>query len=103
MKLLCPRCEKPMEPEHECRRKLSRRFFFGLLAAPLASKLVDVSPPLSVERYMSSLDLLSSFRAVYEQHRCASLCGLHIASQGTLRPYLGLSRSSLGGPLSGKL
>lgn len=38
MSLLCPHCEKPFgeHDEKACRRRMSRRFFFGVLAAPLA-------------------------------------------------------------------
>lgn len=31
MSLICPRCERVYDERHECRRVLTRRFFFGLL------------------------------------------------------------------------
>ena len=47
--ILCPHCEKPLGESHDglgCRRRMSRRFFFGLAVAPLAAgiaaKLPDV-------------------------------------------------------------
>ena len=47
MTLLCPHCEKPLGEEHDqagCRRRMSRRFFFGLCVTPLLAKLAEKLP-----------------------------------------------------------
>ncbi len=46
-KLLCPRCEKLLGESHDangCKRRMSRRFFFGLCAAPLVAKIAAKVP-----------------------------------------------------------
>ncbi len=44
--LICPHCEKPLEGHDEsgCRRRMSRRFFFGLCVAPLAARIAGAVP-----------------------------------------------------------
>jgi hypothetical protein len=45
--LLCPRCEKPLGPEHDekaCERKMSRRFFFGVAFGGLMAAVAKQAP-----------------------------------------------------------
>jgi hypothetical protein len=54
--LICPRCEKPLGAEHDepgCRRRMSRRLFFGLAIAPLAAAIAAKLPQQPI-----TLDLL---------------------------------------------
>jgi hypothetical protein len=47
MGLICPHCEKPLGAEHDakaCRRRMSRRFFFGLTVAPLVAVIAAKLP-----------------------------------------------------------
>jgi hypothetical protein len=46
-KLLCPHCEKPLGVEHDdagCKRRMSRRVFFGVAVAPLAAAIASKIP-----------------------------------------------------------
>lgn len=46
--LICPRCERSMEghDNQECKRRISRRYFFGLAAGAVAGLVVAESLPI---------------------------------------------------------
>jgi len=46
--VVCPHCEKPLvgHDEAACSRKMSRRFFFGMIAAPVAIAIAAKLPTL---------------------------------------------------------
>ena len=42
--ILCPRCERAMEADHECRKGVSRRHFFGMLGGAAAAVALPRPP-----------------------------------------------------------
>ena len=57
--VLCPHCEKALGAEHDekaCRRRMSRRFFFGLAVAPLAAAIAAKLPP--IQQYAAEIVIL---------------------------------------------
>lgn len=58
--VLCPRCERAMQPGHEC-RGLSRRFFFGALAGAAAAVTL---PQVIIEPACGSGNALLTIQAV---------------------------------------
>jgi hypothetical protein len=63
--LICPHCEKSLGVEHDdkaCRRRMSRRFFFGLAVAPLAAAIAAKIPMTPG----TSLTLSHTFTAALE-------------------------------------
>lgn len=66
MSLYCPKCEKPLDHHDEsgqCPKRLSRRFFLGMLGSALAATtLAKYLPDVAVEaakakRYLNSNDI----------------------------------------------
>lgn len=66
-RLYCPHCERTLagHDEGHCRRRMSRRFFFGLVVAPLAAKMsmpvkmFDYSMIPQTKEYLASNKLWS--------------------------------------------
>lgn len=47
--LICPHCERQMEPKHDCRKGFTRRFFFGLIGGAVTAATLSPMQALTFE------------------------------------------------------
>lgn len=85
--MTCPRCDRTVTPGHKC-LAISRRFFFGLVAAPLVVR--EVPPILGMvpgsESGRHGIDIARSSSLVVVRTYSALSCGLSAQVGGMGRP-----------------